>query len=352
MLFRWNFDFRFGQIDPDDQSFDFLPDLLRAHRKGSHLVVLDRRVVSYLIRRNGQSESDIALLNRISSEYTQNGNIYNKSKRFIDIVYDGLSKPLDDRIINLPFRDLNNSNVLSDALFVTENISADGFIYEFIINSTKDILGLSSVNFELQHGGGDDIDKVVAYHVGKKRIVYSVIDSDRDSPNGIVSGKLRRLENLGDKWPLAFVDHAPCRELENILPEELIFSIPSGKFNQTNKILQNIIEKEDNNKCYCKERYHLYFDFKKGINIEIYKTLSESDKKWVKDKLSLVSNEVMELTIPISGYGENIVEQIRSNGQHTSMLRSLIRQNRWIELFSDFVSDLGWVFVANRPVRT
>lgn len=353
MIIRWLYDDRYQDRLGDPVLGSFATELLRAHRSGNHLAIVDRKMAQALKDGADLTERDKALLDRLTSEYSQTGNLYRRATVYIDVVpsSDGAPYIMGPAII-FPLNKLLASRSLERPILLSENMDKDGWAYDYILKNVNDILLCPNVDLELSHGGGEDTPTVFSHHIANARIVCTIIDSDKRSPTSANPEKLRRLRKvlLDHAWPVSFVFVLPCHEVENLVPHDLVTTLQSGIVNSSNEALLTIAKSEIANSCDPAEYFWLYFDSKEGIKSGRKNAFSAVEWQWITSKLALAGNLVEPWEF--AGYGERIVPQIKASNSAMSEFRRLVRENKWLSIFASFFAELIWIFAASRPLRT
>jgi hypothetical protein len=242
-------------------------------------------------------------------------------------------------------------NLLERPILLSENIEADGHVYEFLLNNHCDLHECSRLAFELQHGGGADLPSVFEALIHDGRIVCTISDTDKNCPAAINS-KLAQLTRIRENsgWPLCFAVSPPCREVENLVPLELVMALPSGKRNPTNAIQLTIRQQEANQGHPRNEQYWHFFDLKEGLLTAKFARLDAMEKSLVRNRLQLA--RVDPESQNVVGYGDRVIRQIFGENQYMSELRKLTRDGSWRDVFCSFIEEFIWVFLSTTKVVT
>ena len=327
--------------------------LLRAHRNGQHLVIIDRLAGHWLLNNVPLLQNDRSTLQKIIQDITQTGNLPNQTPYLIRITGSGeqffYEKP---RFINLPLDFQKFDDILLKPIFLVEDISADGGAYEAIFRNMPGLLQSFVVSFDRMHGGGSGVQKVAKEKILEGRIVYAVVDSDKEAP---VSSdrRFRDMKRLQaeTRWPLYFFDVTPCREVENIFPLEVIGMIPQLKNSQCYKILLTIDDLEREAGCKFQERLFIHFDMKNGADLTKPEgRLSADERAWIASKLEMAG--IDPYNSPVIGFGPNLLSQLFGHGICLDEFRKSIRTASWQKHFAPFIEKMMWAFIAPKPQRT
>jgi hypothetical protein len=327
-------------------------DLVRAHRMGHHLAVINRASASWLMNNVDLSNSDGAMLTRISQEYAQTGDLQNKAKVFVRLTVDPAADlTVTGNAIHVSIEGLLKYRLLDPSILLSENRETDGKLYEFLLQNHCDLHDCSHVSFELQHGGGADLGMVFRELATDRKIVCAIVDSDKNIPTSN-NQKLASLCRVKEAvaWPLCFPASPPCREVENMLPLNLVMALPSGQRNPANAIHLKISTEEITQRHSTANRYWYFFDIKEGLLATKFEAMGPEEKKWIGSKLQMASIDPGRQDI--SGYGDRVVRQAFDENRHLRELRKLTRQQTWRQMFSSFLEELVWVFVSTSKIVT
>lgn len=232
-----------------------------------------------------------------------------------------------------------------------EDIESDGGLYQFLLHNHCSLHGCAHVSYDLRHGGGENLPKVFEHEINEWRIVFGIVDSDKNSP--LTSNrKLLALRSVAERraWPLAFVGSPPCREAENIVPFAVVMTLPSGNRNSSNRILSQVARSEAVAGHASEERYLLFFDLKEGLIVEKFSKLPEEERAWIEGKLNLAG--VDPYNQGLTGYGDKLIRQIFEQNEFASELRRMTQQNSWRTVFASFIETLVWPFAAGARIIT
>jgi hypothetical protein len=351
MLFHLEFSPELTKL-PTDELASSISALINAHRSGIHFVVIDRQAAKWLSDSLDLSNRDQAMLDRISHEFTQAGSLRSKAKVYVKLCADR-TKDLtqEGNAITVALQRLCTYRVLERSVLLFENAENDGNVYEFLLHNHCDLHGINHIEFDRYHGGGADLSREFGRLMRGHRIVCAPIDSDADSPFSHNSNLLALLRvKVQTKWPLGFAISPPCREVENLLPMEVVMGLQSGFRSPTNKIMLDISRAERAAGHRSDHRYWLFFDTKLGLTVRRFHELSPENQAWVLAKMQLANCD--PASQEISGYGERIVAQIFAKNSFQSDLRSKTRQKDWQGLFAAFLDEMLWLLLAARKIVT
>ncbi|MCY1669305.1 hypothetical protein [Rhizobium sp. SL86] len=350
MIIRWTYDDNFPPLATDARLLELARELLRCHRRGHHLVVLDRTIAA-AIQDLDLSNQEKALTNRLSQDYTQTGNLHKQAYAYVSIVNDiSVFAHKQDNCFKISIGAAIESRVLDPCAVVVEDVVSDGFMYKQIFEEIARKSPVRKFEYELIHGGGQNSVNVLRDKFERKRIALAIIDSDKSSPDCSVEKKTSSLSHLFEtaNWNVGDFFITPCREVENFVPFDVLRQLPSGTRNTANDVYLRISAAEDDASIDLVERIEMYADLKSGIQLQCC-ALNEQAASWIRSRFELAG--LHELT-DVPGYGDRIIEQIKSSGRLISEFRALIRERRWQQRFFAFFEKIFWYFVSNGALRT
>lgn len=345
MIIVWRWDDSLQDLRDDPRLISAVSELLRSHRLGNHLLVAERRLCQFLVELP-LIERDQSLLRRLSTEYTQTGRSSESVSRYIKIVssFEGEMSQLGSEIL-MPLGCVESTMIVDKPVLLVENLKRDGGIYKVLLKAVTPF----RVEIDLRHGGGGDILDVFSHLADENRIVVAVVDSDRATPRTAANPKLSRLTTIRNRKdsPLVHAFSPPCRELENIIPVEVLTNIQSAEGNAANQFLSTVADRED---CSIEDKLHYYFDIKNGILHGKIASLRAEEKEWILGKMILggidfIEGQDKDWTYVV-GYGDRVVDQILRSDKLLKLLSGELQSATWKALFESFFSDLSSFFVS------
>jgi hypothetical protein len=352
MLIHWGWDENFDRLSKSDDFTVHVSELLRAHRRGQHLVAIERKVVKELECLD-LSAADKAILRRIALEFTQTGALHRLSTVYVRISNDAMFKPTRvGSALILPFGLIVGSRVLDPPVLLVENLDSDGWLLSIILRGVAERAQRGVIAFEAYHGGGDDLPKVFAHLIRSGRAVYAVVDSDRDAPigpSGTKMNKLRRLLNA-TSWVAAEAAALPCREAENLIPRTIVVQVPSARGRSLNSVSLNIEAAEAALGNLPSDRFWSYVDLKNGLDTAKLSTLEVASRDWISEKLGHANLDLEDFCL--EGYGGSVVGQVEASGSLAGKLRGAIRETAWRDAFAHFFDPIAWFFLSTQRTVT
>jgi hypothetical protein len=326
-----------------------ISELLAAHRCGYHLVVMNIRVSEWFKKNVVLNSSDAALVHQIGKQYAQFGEIHHIASAFVSIVAKG-ALMREGRKIVVPIEKISQTNLTERSVLLAENSKRDGELYRFISRAVARDCRVPNIDMELQHGGGADLPNVFVERMNDSRIVLAVVDSDKDSPFCNKKGMLAKLETAWRNngfWVGGFFVMTPCRELENVIPMNVILLEGSICDNGFKKILFDIEEAERAKLDFkYATRLWLFVDLKNGLTSPSEMRFSnEHSKSWYVAKLRRFCE-----VIPVSGFGDHLIDVVLA--KKTVEMREELKRRDWKDHFLPFFKEMCWVFCSAKKQIT
>ncbi|GJE53682.1 hypothetical protein [Methylobacterium thuringiense] len=343
-------DIDLSSLDPDSATFqDTLSELIRSHRRGNHLLIIRRQLVNDLLGLGILGAADRAMLTQIASDYAQSGDLLRSSEKYVRVV-----SQIDENIretgraIEINFSSIARKNLLDKSVLLVEDTVSDGAFYTWVINNIVDVYNIPKVSFTVQHGGGERTAAVLKKEIEDGRIICTIVDTDKYAPSERVAKKTDQLNKIikDENWPFAKVFSFFCREVENMVPVEVIRFLPCSverKFElsillnlQTNIESKNIIP-----------RLWHYLDIKNGIDHQQLSDIKdESDKSWLVQKIKDAG--LNDQSFEVRGFGTHVIPQLMSDNAALNELRSIIRSSPWTCFFGEAIAKFAWMGVCPR----
>lgn len=330
---------------------DLVCELLRAHRRGDHLLIIPRAECDWLTGNLDLNDREKATLSRIRRDFAQAGSLRAKAL---------LRMKIDVSHVGPPVRDGNKLVLgVEEALridfapvqLVIENSEYDGRLYLGILKGLKDKVDAPAIEFEVRHGGGQTAYHVWRQQIEARRIVALLVDSDRShftDPEKIDVLQARSLA-AEMQWPIAFAHCLPCREIENLLPISVLEKLPFGldKAHQI-ECLKRIEAIERNGNVPCDQRFILYYDLKRGCgDLPLEERFSASTAKWWRSKMAQGGSDAH-----FTGFGNNVVRYILENSAILHTFLRQIKSDSWWIMYQELFLFLLWLGFAPRRYAT
>lgn len=326
-----------------------LSEILRAHRLGHHLVIIKRMVVDWLSEQIELAAPLQATLLQIGRDYTQTADLIRRAHVVLRLKPTTQNAPQrDGKFIDISIAQASRPYTLDRTMIVFEDMHTDGKIYHAILNGARNLAGAPLLNWEASHGGGERTITVAEEKANERRIVCVVIDTDRDAPSERPVPKIERVERIATEtsWPLLFGMHPSCREVENLVPYEIVSQLASATpVSSTLKALDKIRHHESRSKCPAHDAFWLYFDLKEGFKEEIFEKLKDPEAlAWLSRKVAVLQGK--RGIGDHRGFGKNVIDQVLSDEKS---MRELIRHlgaDSWWGAFGSYISKLMWICAA------
>jgi hypothetical protein len=329
-------------------------ELLRAHRLGHHLIVISRNVALNLRGALNLSRADDATLARLAQEYTQTADLVRRAAVYLDVDFSGdfLFK-VRKNCVAISLEQVAQPYILDRSVIVVEDDVTDGAIYDYFLRSLRYKAGVPAGTWELIHGGGERALFVAASKVRDRRVVCVIVDSDSDSPPRQELAKVVKMRSMVDDqgWPLCWVMPTPCREIENLIPLDLVAELDSA-VGRPDAIaaMRRVGEHEEAQKLEAESRYWLYFDVKNGVDSRRLSRMSCEDRSWVEQKLMILDVDLSNFEI--KGFGDRVIALVVNSNEWLSSLRDHAHRSQWWGVFGEFLVMAMWVTVAPKRQYT
>jgi hypothetical protein len=329
---------------------NIVSELLRAHRHGFHLLVLSRQAAEFLCKHITLAPRDLALLQRLSSEYTQTGTLWRRASTYLEVSIDSHFDLRDNAIIT-PITYLGPANIGQPGGLLIEDAHNDGFVIDFILRNVRDIFGAPRSSFVLQHGGGGGLVRRFEEAVELRSITLCILDTDMKSPRDNLCAVSRKvLAACSPTWPPVIAKTLPCHEIENVIPHEVLRMLRCAEGCNWNTFVPMVEAWEETTSIPRTERFWLFFDVKGGLSSEAASKINPLDKKWLDDRLKIAGLTAAPWIH--TGYGTNVISCLRVDNAAQAELRRHVRSKNWLAVFSPMCSQLLWFFASAVPLIT
>jgi len=348
-----HFDFSIPDLERLDRSLlrDGLVELLRVHRCGYHLLIFNRNVGGWIKGNLDLPASAVAMVDRISSNFTQTADLIRRATDYIRIaLFEQSTIQKNGRAVEMSLDQVVAPHVLERSLLLIEDIESDGKLYAFLLQNLKDKLNVPPLKWELMHGGGDRIRAVAKEKLSDRRIIAAIVDSDLRGPSAQRCSKEEGLCRVASEnsWPLLFSFVPPCREAENIIPWSILALTPVAVDRRSDlDVCLVVAEAESRVNMPEHESVWLYLDLKEGHRHE---KLSKLQAGWLEERLLLANIAAGDFAFV--GFGEKIMSQVFASNAILAELRRAIRSDDWMRVFGEFFIRLAWIFAGGRVQYT
>ncbi|MEZ8239801.1 hypothetical protein AB6C73_15135 [Vibrio splendidus] len=294
----------------DDNTIDFLDDILTARRNGFISLLLSKKNILQLLSTldlNSRQKSILNFDKENSTYLNQKLRDFDSSVNFYHSQYKKDSSGID---ISNYKENVSNSewHPLSKPYVIFEN-KDDDLVYRKILNwylskhvSNKDL----HLSYEVIHGGGHTTASVSAQALDSRLGVYAVCDSDKKSPYSDIGDTAKAAKAMFDlkNYSSNFLC-IEAHEVENLVPlkfhEEtaLETQLPAIDF------IKYALTK-------CNVSY-LYYDFKESLKVELINSETQCGSYW-------------KQIIVDSAYGEGL-ESRKANDKIVCKLSTLVKHS-------------------------
>ncbi|NUB43805.1 hypothetical protein GEU84_005360 [Fertoebacter nigrum] len=282
---------------------------------------------------------------RLESEYSQTGGLPKEDTAIIRVLTRRDSRiEVLGRHIGVSLDLFSNTEILEEPLLLVENAQSDGWFYSFLFSSISAKRGRGLCRVEPRHGGGDDIVGVLETCIARKRVVVTLVDSDRLTPISVGNNKMKlvRKANRRSGWPLSVCDTPPCHEMENLVPFPVVLSMQCALNNSANPVLSAICSHEEDSKSFRNRFWH-FFDVKNGVVSEKVHKLTADEISWLNEKLNIsgisISPDFTDNKY-IPGYGSRVVDQLKADPDLQELFQKHVHDIDWRTAFDDFAEGV------------
>ncbi|MDR6667247.1 hypothetical protein [Rhizobium sp. 1399] len=331
---------------------DLVCELLRAHRRGHHLLIIPRAECDWLADNLDLNSKERATLSRIRHDFTQAGGLRNKALVRVSIEIAHKSGPVSDgnRIV-VGLLDAATFDLTERAQLIVEDSQYDGKLYQAILDAVKNNVQAPAVGFEIRNGGGQSAYQVWKQQIDAKRLTCLLVDSDRDHYDQDEKSEVKRARVDAERaqWPFAWALCLPCREIENLVPFSILEQLPFAldKAAQLHA-LRRIEETEIAGGVPVEQRFSHYYDMKNGLGDRpLDERLPENVVLWWEGKIAHGGNRPC-----YTGFGGHIIRHLL---EHTPCLQGFLRyvkSESWWNIFGELFALVLWVGFAPRRNAT
>lgn len=329
-----------------------ISDLMDAAIKGRHHVIIERDTAKWLfdnINIIGQRKSKLE--NLIQNNATRSS-IIKIAPIYLSVIIGelGLTEVADGKY-RIGHTSLAKTELLDKPHFAVENSINDGQLFGEIFKAMKNQHPVRVVEYELEMGGGSSLSEVFDQKLKNQRITVAVADGDKWYPGDNESGMLGKLRWCASQQVfIGTIQSLPCRDAENLLPVEIIFSqriCPQYPHVYYDRLisLQTSGAYAGTDQCPL-----LYFDMKEGVILSKLSAKTQALQDWVHQSFSDGSATVLSEDFP--GFGVNLLSAVLNKPEALQELNRHIREKKWQEFFYQFFANLRWYFAAENPQST
>lgn len=335
---------------PHQHFVDAIRELLRSHRIGHHLAIIPRDTATWLLENISLNSQETATLKKVRSDYTQSYQLLSACLSYIDLVID-LPLSSDDSCI--PIKTANAKiEIFDKATLLVEDMPTDGAVMDIILRVARTYIGIPNVSFKIEHGSGQRSPVILSSLLRENRIVVSIVDSDKFSPESNESILVDRMKQSASnrRHGLAFCFPLPCRETENLLPIDVYREIFPGKYSTLIATLLAFDDKEREEGIPTDQRLLQYVDMKFGVSRHLAGAeMSAADRAWLDQKCHLV---VCPHFRGSPWFGDQILKRLLETGAAVELLRQEMRSLNWRASHLPFFEQICWFFAAARRSST
>lgn len=327
-----------------------ISELLVAHRKGHHFCIIPRETSTWLLQNIELGARELATLARVTAEYASTGGLLSTAGRYISIQVGHRAGAQDHgRFVTLGLDDVQGNYFFDRPVFVVEDQETDGKLYLAIAEACRSKVRAPNVALDVRHGGGERSKNVLRHAVDEGRICILITDSDRKYPQvgepAKILGVRREIQETG--WKLAWIEYTPCREIENLIPIDVVEGLPCAAARvDLLAALRSIQVKESESGVPHSERFWWYYDLKVGVDlVQLDKVSPDVVRDWTRGKMALAEASY-------SGISSSLVPQLLDDKAQLPAFLTLVKKSDWWDWFGQIVQGLLWTGFASTLQRT
>lgn len=243
--------------------------LAYGRRRGNHLIFADRDTLEVLANMEGISLNAKSVYTRIYSKVSTKLSLFDYTDTYIKIClpHTQISIVTDatHKIINIPLTMLSTSEISSQTKLLVENID-ECKLYEFFgkIYIEENRINGVVINYEAEHGGGNDIWRVYSnIQENENKLCLTIADTDKKYPSAPLGNTAAQLASTdkADK-PMTNAYILDVHEVENLFPTS-IYEEMAANDGQKLDCVEGM--KKLSSITNCSPLKH--FDIKKGLKV-------------------------------------------------------------------------------------
>lgn len=322
-------------------------ELLRAHREGHHLVIFPRAVSKYLLENFDFGSRDRATLERLAADYTQTASLLASAASHLSIVVNHRSGvEVRGASVVVGLDDVQHGYTFDRSALVVEDQNTDGQLYLKILEACRHKVRAENIALDIRHGGGERSAEVLRTLSEEKRIALLITDSDNSYPREGEPAKVLRYKREVAGNPLAQVAHTPCREIENMIPLDVLEGLPCVHGRAADiAAFRKIDAEEKRRNCAPHESFWWFYDLKNGVNREqLEKVSGEELRGWISQKIGVAPSKFV-------GFGDRIVPQLLASHLVLAKFLKMVRASCWWDLFGSIIEKMLWIGFAPAKQR-
>lgn len=222
---------------------DSFANLALAGREGKHLIIGSLRLLRYLASSNFLGRREKAFFAQSIELYTRNWAMFGVVNICARIVKEG---DVHREIVGgrtelvIPLEKFSRIDSVAETTMVAEDLTDCKALAVFAKARAKlRGVGAPRVAFDMKPGGGANTGKVFVDGLSGNRIFYiCVLDSDRYFPDAPLGETARKAAELFEEYnyPCAELHVLGCRELENLIPDEIYEELSDSSDDRMNTL--------------------------------------------------------------------------------------------------------------------
>lgn len=338
-----------------------------SHYYGRHIVFGPREVLEQLSNISFFNDKrTTSVFKSILNRYSTFGSIKKIVTQRVELVLDTyfhVSLAEDGRysVIYCPIISKSLENLMNGTELLGENVEEID-MYEFM---AKYYLKKNNIQLNLHHkklhGGGDTLRSVWETEARQENFCLAFLDSDKKWHGGSFGETLKKVINIQNKekyYTANFIFSDKYREIENMIPLEILKSVSTNDYNwyQGFHDVEIIINAGKDVQ---------YYDIKNGLSLKKYIKLKsqQNEKMYIDEQLiclypeydnsDIWIKELPETTILLHGMGENVLKRSTTYLQHhvdnwfEKISLDTLLEKEWLRIGKEIIN---WTCASN-PIR-
>lgn len=329
-----------------------IEELLRSARLGYHIAIIPTTIARAILDVVSLGAKHRAFLEKLALEYPQVAALRRSVSAYVRVTSRFDIPAVSQTAIDIELSLLSFPHTLERTVVVVEDCESDGRFYRQALAALKGKLGFSTHNAEYVHGGGERLWEIAKQRITERRIVVIVADSDRATPYDSASDKVKRIKSKLKEcdWPLVRLIELPCREVENIIPVNVVRMLRCATGRDSSlDFLHRIHAVEDKLCCGSNDKFWLYFDVKNGFKLSDLRHGERNPAaQWQKQRVvDPDSGTILE----IEGFGSHVIDQFNQSNEAIASFRQHVFSSDWFSIFGNHIRELSEFTAATNPQR-
>lgn len=340
---------------PKNVAEELFTELLRASRKGWHMLVADRDCYRWAKKELGLSELSKSHIDDLLQSHATTAGIIDIAVTYLEIKAGASPIQMTANHFTIGHEVFLSGNFYSqETSFVVENSINDNEFYKFMFELVMEESSVPYFKYHPVNGGGSSTNQLFKTQIDDKKVVVCLTDTDQLSPSGQRSSTCKLAVRVQNGNQGAFVGQlftTVGREIENFIPLSILLDMDCYQ----NKVVPDEIKTAVDDTMDSDEPFWHFFDIKKGLNASQISQkkndgrLSEDTVNWIRAQFSCVDEAYNNLEF--EGFGSNTLKNFMGCDKSKNAFRSFLKSSGWGEVYRDFFRKILWYFCSTIAVR-